>query len=150
MNARLFDAAKEGNLKVIQILIQREHPDVDAKNGPKGETALYIATLNGHVDVVRYLLLEGKASVDLRSDGSYTSLYVAAEEGNLEMVDTLINEGNANVGAKNGPRDQSALYIASYKGHLNIIKFLIQIPKINIDQKDVFMVRLIGLIAWSG
>ena len=81
------------------------------KNGP---TSLYVASQNGHLDVVN-LLLEKNANIEASSTSDHargrfvclllgsdehgaTSLYVASQKGHLDIVKLLL-EKNANIEA---------------------------------------------------
>ncbi len=69
--ASLIYAAKEGDLKQVQELLEKK-VDVDAK-GENGVTALMAAASEGHADVVN-LLLEWQADVDAVAEKGATAL----------------------------------------------------------------------------
>ena len=50
----LHKAACKGNVRAVEELIQRKGIDLDAR-GPKGDTALYLSSANGHLKVVQLL-----------------------------------------------------------------------------------------------
>ena len=53
-----FDSAKNGNLERVMLLV-KQGAKKDKKFGGWEETALGIASLQGHLDVVRYLVEQG-------------------------------------------------------------------------------------------
>ncbi|KAJ9441110.1 putative ankyrin repeat protein R863, partial [Diplonema papillatum] len=55
-------------------------------------TALYIASENGHSEVVKKLIVAG-ATVDVQDDYGWTALYIASENGHSEVVKELIAAG---------------------------------------------------------
>ena len=85
--------------------------------------ALWIASLNGHTDVVK-LLIENHARVNSRGRNGTTALWAAAQNGHTDIVELLI-QNDANVNKKD--RDFTApLWIASQNGHTDIVKLLIE------------------------
>ena len=64
--------------------------DVD-KVDDKGCTPLIMAAQNGHMEVVRFLVEEGKADVDkATTDDGSTPLLLAAQKGHTEVVRFLV------------------------------------------------------------
>lgn len=59
------------------------------------------AVNHGRSEVVRWLIREGKASVDQADNAGKTPLYNAAYYGHAEIVQWLIGEGNASVDQAN-------------------------------------------------
>ena len=53
--------------------------------GPRGDTPLHLATLKGHLDVVRCLCEQG-ADTDKFNQPGYTPLHMSAAKGHLEVV----------------------------------------------------------------
>ena len=68
---------------------------VDVDFGPKsdGVTALVQAAQQGFVEVVRFLVEEGKADVDKVNDNNQTPINIAALMGRLEVVQFLLSKG---------------------------------------------------------
>ena len=58
-----------------------------------GITALYGACLNGHVEVVQFLVHEGKADVNVKTNRGCTALYDACQNGHFEVVKCLVRDG---------------------------------------------------------
>ena len=90
-----------------------------------GATPLYIASVEGHLEVVRELLARG-AAVDaarnITETSSATPLYIASWAGHLEIVRELL-KAKANVDAARND-GWTPLLIASQKGHLEIVREL--------------------------
>ena len=69
--------------------------NVELKNGC---TPLYIAALEGNLDVVRYLAGEAHADVNqAKTDTGGTPLYIAAQEDDLDMIRYIAGEAHADV-----------------------------------------------------
>ena len=88
-----------------------------------GATALFIASQNGHLAAVRFLLDHG-AQVDLPLPTKATPLYVACQNGHLQIAEALLAFG----AVPNSQTDDEAtpLFIAAQMGHLEIVKKLLE------------------------
>jgi len=121
-NAKLIQAAKDGNLPAVQTLLAGG-ADVNTKNN-QGTTSLIMAAMNGNTEMVK-LLLEKGANVKERNNfflGNQTSLIIAAENGHTEIVKLLLAKG-ADVNAKTND-GKTALVLAKNKGHTDIVQLL--------------------------
>jgi ankyrin repeat protein len=89
-----------------------------------GQTPLYIASQNGHKDVVEVLLANG-AKVDqaLTTDGQ-TPLFTASTEGHKDVVEVLLAKG-ANVHQATTDDGQTPLFAASIDGYKEVVKVLL-------------------------
>ena len=67
---------------------------VDVDFMPKGcGTPLWQAAQEGHTEVVRFLVEEGKADVDKVNNDRSTPINIAAYNGQLEVVQFLLSKG---------------------------------------------------------
>ena len=123
----IFDAAKNGDLRSMKKYISDE---VDINAISDGDTALSLASKNGHIKIVQFLL---KNNVDING-GEYTALSRAATEGHTKIVKLLINNG-ADVNAKDPWRytiignvlsDDYLLNSKEKKNSRDIIKILLE------------------------
>ncbi|ORY46279.1 ankyrin repeat protein, partial [Neocallimastix californiae] len=96
--------------------------DVNKRDAEK-KTALMLASLHNHEDVVRYLISRG-ADVNALDHRLNTSLMLVAEVGN-DIIANLLVRNRANINAKNIYGD-SALHAACNENHLEIVKLLIE------------------------
>ena len=71
--------------------------DVDTK-ARKGVTPLYAASCKGYIEVVKMLVMEGRANPNKSCRGGESPLWIASGEGHLAVVRFLIEEGGADMG----------------------------------------------------
>ncbi|CCI39232.1 unnamed protein product [Albugo candida] len=89
----LHYAAFYGHLEVVQALVEHGVPlDIPDKFGRLAHCS---AALNGHLDVVRYLLEECESPIDMNAIDEYggTCLHWAASRGRKEVVQYLCTHG---------------------------------------------------------
>ncbi|KAJ7866019.1 hypothetical protein B0H14DRAFT_2573573 [Mycena olivaceomarginata] len=86
------------------------------------ETALYIASQRGHIEIARVLLDNG---AEVNPQGGYygNALQAASRKGHFELVRLLLGSG-ANVNAQGG-HYRNALQAASDGGHIDILRLLL-------------------------
>ncbi|TPP59183.1 Ankyrin-2 [Fasciola gigantica] len=89
----------------------------------KGNTALHIASLAGHIDIVK-LLMEYGANVNAQSQNGFTPLYMAAQENHVEVVNHLLNNGaNPALSTEDG---FTPLAVALQQGHDRVVAILLE------------------------
>ncbi|KAG8901712.1 hypothetical protein FRC00_005116 [Tulasnella sp. 408] len=139
----LHHAASRGYLAIVQwrpifVVVENCGAMTDLED-KEGETALHKASLNGHINVLKYLLsLEiEKADVHAQDADGWTALHNACSKGYLDIVRFLCeNAGAADV----PPHDADAgirgvdrkskggwtpLMNAASKGHLPVVRYLL-------------------------
>lgn len=85
----LHEAAKNGHVKCIKILLKNEH---DATTTNKyGHTPLHLAAISGNVECVKLLLQHNKGCAYVEDEDNYTPLHIAVHYNHLECVQILIN-----------------------------------------------------------
>ncbi|KAI5247576.1 Pfs, NACHT and ankyrin domain protein [Aureobasidium subglaciale] len=99
-----------------------------------GETALYGASVHGHVETVRALLDHG-ANVDAQNLMGKTALDAAASKGHLQVVELLVTH-TLRVNVSKGYYE-SALEAAAHHGHLRVVEYLLD----KVDYKNIKMNR---------
>ena len=84
-----------------------------------GVTPLFIASQEGKLEVVKYLVEEGKAEVEKAERIGCTSLKIASQNSHLKLVKYLVEERK--VAMDNG---STPLYIAKAEYHKGIVKYM--------------------------
>src|SRR5437879_1203411 len=118
----IMTAARTGNVETVKSLLAHG-ADVNAKESPRGQTALMWAVAEKHPEVARMLIDHG-ADVHARSTSGFTPLLFAARQGDMESARMLLEVGaNVNEAA---PEEGSALVVAIHSGHEALALFLLE------------------------
>ena len=85
-----FDAWR--NLSYLKVLLTKFHVDPNIKN-EYNNTVLYIASRNGNLNMVKYLVEHG-ADVNIQNRWGETALYQASNRnGHLDIIRYLVEHG---------------------------------------------------------
>ncbi|XP_071944966.1 E3 ubiquitin-protein ligase MIB1-like [Antedon mediterranea] len=107
-NNRGFNALQWASLKDNVHAVRRildKCPDIaNYKMDDGGHAALHIAAINDHTNIVKVLIQQGKADVDVQNAKKRTPLHLAVEKGMLKMIELLVKNG-ANVNAQDEEGD---------------------------------------------
>ncbi|KAI4349248.1 hypothetical protein L6164_009861 [Bauhinia variegata] len=125
----LHSAVRAGHLDlVLGIIAEKEEQEVKellSKQNRSGETALYIAAENGHIDMVKELLKYcdiGLASFKARN--GFDAFQIAAKNGDLEILKVLI-EAIPELSMTVDQSNTTALHTAAAQGHIEVVNFLL-------------------------
>lgn len=113
----LLVAARAGNRATVQALLDAR-AEVDRRNR-FGDSAIMVAALNGHLDVVRLLRARG-ATLDHEG---WTALIYAATGGHDDIVRYLLDQG-ARIDAAS-PNGTTALMMAVRESHASTVDLLL-------------------------
>lgn len=130
---QLNKAASENNLqKVLELL--ESGLDINAEEDNLGFTALISASKEGHLNMVRELIMRG-ANVNHRASGRTTALHIASSYNKLDVVRELITNGaDINEATRRGI---TPLMYACMRGHADIVNELIRLgANINYMNQD--------------
>ena len=118
----LYYAALCGFLELVEHLILRYPQYANARGGLCG-AALHSASLEGHLQIVRYLLRH-VVDVNVRDSTNDTPLLLASWRGHIDVVQYLLEHG-ADVDLPDND-DSTPLTCAAYSGHVNVVRFLLE------------------------
>ncbi|XP_013790759.2 ankyrin repeat, PH and SEC7 domain containing protein secG-like [Limulus polyphemus] len=88
---KIHEAAKSGDLHVIKLLLKSDRKRTETVD-ERGWTPIHLAAAHGHVDIVKFLALEGADLVALDPSG-YTAIHLAAMNGHTSCVEVLLSLG---------------------------------------------------------
>ena len=127
----IYEACKTGNM---EWLIEQQEAGtlgdlmtpIYVKTGDEDGYDAYPHTLaveNGHIPVVKWLVIESGHQVDLTVDNN-SAVRWAAKFGQLDMIKWLVNESGQHVDVT--ARDNWAVGVAAQNGHLDVVKWLVK------------------------
>jgi ankyrin repeat protein len=117
----LCEAARRGNLPVVQALVNVGHGSVNART-PSGDMAIFDAVLGGSVPVVEFLCSSG-AALDVTDKNGFSPAHLAAMNGNADVLGALISKG-APINLESNAKD-TPLHLAARNGHTLCVKMLV-------------------------
>jgi Ankyrin repeats (3 copies) len=88
----LHYAAQFGICEVVEFLVVEHSQNVNTREPRHNQTPLFIASQNGHTEVIRILLQCG-ADAEARDNNNWTPLHCALRQGRLDVVQLLLNRG---------------------------------------------------------
>lgn len=113
-------AAKTGNIHVVECLWNR---NVRPNGTICVTTPLMKASINGHVDIVDFLL-KNNIDVNITGTDGWTALMNACAFGQIDVVDRLLNIEGCNINYQD-TSGHSAIFLATEWGHHEIVNRLI-------------------------
>jgi ankyrin repeat protein len=121
---QFLTAAEQGDLSKIQSMIANIPVDSIDPDDPLENTALHLASENGHANVVTWLLNSG-ADINKRRQDTHkrTSLHLAAANNHANVVEALIEHG-CEINTV-GTAGMTALYRASTHNAINATRLLL-------------------------
>lgn len=128
----LFVAVKERNLTIAMKLKQNAKFDIEDKNF-FGETVLMVATMNGNIAAVQWLLDEG-ANINCRDYQGFTPLMAASALDHKEILRELLKR-DANASLRN-QQGQTALHRAVFYGRISSVIYLSKVTNLKFYQRD--------------
>merc|ERR1719367_367422 len=96
---------------------------IDTKNN--GAHAAEAAALEGHLEVLKYLIQEEPQVVDLKGFNGRTPLIRAARNGHLNIVKFLLSHQEVDIDSQ-ANSGGSSLMAASLYNHTEVVEFLVQ------------------------
>ena len=137
--------AQIGSKVTRSLLIEHRDP----KNN--GNTALLEACLNGHLDLVQFLVRDCGASTVVK-DGhelGSTPVHLAAAYGHLKIVAFLCDFNRDMVELKNNFGD-TALNRAAIHGRIKVVEYLVDHKRANIENRgELGRTPLLGASVWG-
>jgi hypothetical protein len=86
------------------------------------DTPLCLASLKGHIKIVKFLVGSDNANINSSNCSGYTPLHLAAIVGHVQVVEYLVQNG-ADVNSKDNS-NQTPLYWAQINRHTAVVDFL--------------------------
>lgn len=145
VNGRLSLAVWRGQLELVKLLISQESIDINSVD-EYGNTAIVLAAMNGHIEIIKYLTNHGGNIHSITNDDC-NAVIVVAMYGQLETLTYLISQG---VNSKSSNSyGYTALMVAVENNHTEIVKYLISV-KADCTAVNVFGSNSITIAAACG
>ncbi|XP_039133156.1 LOW QUALITY PROTEIN: ankyrin repeat-containing protein At5g02620-like [Dioscorea cayenensis subsp. rotundata] len=123
-------AARAGNATQVTKLISECDESLlkefVSKQNQDGETALYVAAENGHVEVVQEILkVSDVLSAGIKATNSFDAFHIAAKQGHLDVLKEMLRAFPA-LDMTTSTSNSTALDTASTQGHIDIVNLLLE------------------------
>ncbi|KAM3174258.1 hypothetical protein ACTXT7_010901 [Hymenolepis weldensis] len=114
-------AAKMRTPEIVNLLLKTNAPpDAVSQNG---YSALHLAALEGDIGIIKSLVEDYSAQVNLCANDGLTPLHLAAQAGRVDVAEYLLaHEADQRKQTKNG---YTPLHEAAYRGSLPLVKLLL-------------------------
>jgi ankyrin repeat protein len=134
----VLEATIRGDIAKCKVRLQQYEGfrfDYCVYDNDHGDTLLHLAALHGHLQIVKYLIVNGYYQSECRNRYKNTPLHRAAREGQFSVVKFLIEEQNCDrMCICNWGR--TPLHIACKHSKLEVVKYLTNLEKIDLNAKD--------------
>lgn len=110
-------------MKFLNKVVGGRHGTLDSTTGYNNATAMHLSAMNGHIDVVQYLINSGVLNINAVDNDGRTALHCACADGALEVVQVMVQEG-----ARMDIQDDDGykpIHHAVLNNHDEIVKFLL-------------------------
>ncbi|XP_072964738.1 ankyrin repeat-containing protein At5g02620 [Typha angustifolia] len=129
-DTELHLAARAGNTPHVQKILSNCSEDqlkeLISKQNQDGETALYVSSEQGHLEVVHEILnVSDIQSAAIKANNSFDAFHIAAKQGHLEVLKELLYFFPALAMTTNSV-NSTALDTAATQGHTDVVNLLLE------------------------
>ena len=140
-DGELLRASRDGDLSEVKRLVEVHHVNPNTSLDGRNMTPLHHASQYGHLDIVRYLVVERNCDTERENGWSVTPLHLAAGEGRLDVVKCLIGEAGCNpmprgFNVRHSSRSATPLHMACDEGKLDVVKYLVEDAEVETASRD--------------
>ena len=119
-------SCREGNCPAVKFYLEQGEFDSNTKYSSglthKEVTGLFVASQNGHTEVVS-ILVSARANLDWQCSDGASALFVASQNGHTEVVRTLVTAGGDVCRSRHD--GTAPLFMASQNGHAEAVRALV-------------------------
>ena len=126
----LWEAAGDGDLKVVQAMLRGGKVDVNWAGHEKGDRPLHRACRFGKLEIVRRLLEHPAIEPNLANTGGASPFYIACQEGHLGIVSLLLADPRVDP-AQTEMYGATSLFCPAALGDHKMVSMLLADSRIN-------------------
>ncbi|MBA0761904.1 hypothetical protein Gotri_024479, partial [Gossypium trilobum] len=113
--------------EILTTTEENELKELLSKQNQSGETALYIATENGYVDLVKEMInYYDLSDAGIKARNGFDAFHIAAKQGDLEILKVLLAV-HPELAMTVDLSNTTALHTAATQGHIEIVNFLLEV-----------------------
>ena len=116
-------------------VLMESHPELSMTVDPSNTTALHTAAIQGHTEIVRFLLEAGSSLATIARSNGKTALHSAARNGHVVVVKAIL-EKEPGVATRTDKKGQTALHMAAKGQKLEMVEELIKADPSSINMVD--------------
>ena len=131
----LYDAVESGDMNKARELLETGKYNVNSTGGSWWKTPLHSACREGHLDMVRMLISEFKADMNIVDISNDTPLHKAAANGKEDVALALINEFGCDTNIR-GSDVRTVLHSACEGGCVALVRTLIRDHNADVNAQD--------------
>ncbi|XP_046569110.1 protein VAPYRIN-like [Haliotis rubra] len=124
-------AAEGGRRELVDLLVRRGC-DLSLTDDD-GNTILHVASIKGHLKIVRYILSKKTVDVNITGHCTRTAVMVAARFGHRKVFDVLVKNGS-DLSTVDSDGNNS-LHTACIGGHVEIVKYILNNVSVDINSR---------------
>ena len=122
----LMLAARDGHIKIVEVLLADARVDVNQASSDAGRTAMFAASYTGQAAVVKLLLAhDGIDANQARTDDGLTPLFVACQNRHAAIVKLLLAHDGIDANQASTDNGVFPLFVACEEGHAEIVTQLL-------------------------
>jgi transient receptor potential cation channel subfamily A protein 1 len=115
----IHHAAASNQIAIMQYLVQSTNININAVDND-GNTALHLATKNGHSDAI-HLLLQSRANDTILNSDKDAPLHIATRANNAQAVEAFLQHPTVDI-VITGKRKRTPLHIVSELDHIETLQ----------------------------
>ena len=120
----LMTAVSQGNVNEVRKLMKYDDTLIRTLDND-GSRALLLAAVNGHLEIMKYLIEECEVDPSARNSHGNNALFEAAFNGHLDICKYLVTECGIDPSIQNN-YGETVILAAAGSGELDIIKYLVK------------------------